>query len=247
MKDREVIKAFVEYLRNNGYPDIRIERWPEDEIRNSQEIDALAGIFAIEHTSIDSIPNQRRDSDWFIQVVGGLEEELSHSMSFRLRITLHYDAVARGQNWSNIRNSVKYWITHDAPHIADGTHIIEDISEVPFRIYVTKASDRPPGLYFARIAPADATLVNRLRKQLDRKAKKLQKYKLINKTTVLLVENDDIALMNDAIMHDAINKAYPHGPPNGVDQIWYADTSIPSEIQFTEFTINSETNRMGTD
>lgn len=33
--------------------------------RKTSDIDAIAGYFAIEHTSIDTLPNQRRDSDWF--------------------------------------------------------------------------------------------------------------------------------------------------------------------------------------
>jgi hypothetical protein len=239
MKDREVIIAFVEYLRITGYPDIKIERWPEDEIRNSQEIDAIAGTFAIEHTSIDSLPHQRRDSDWFIQVVGGLEEELAPSLSFRLRITLHYEAVTRGQNWTNIRHSIRGWITNNAPLLPDGTHVIENITGVPFRLYVTKAGGRPPGLFFARIAPSDDTLLGRIRLQLDRKAKKLQKYSLRGMTTILLVESDDIALMNESIMFDAVNNAFGDGLPAGVDQIWYAETSIPSDISFSHFTIHS--------
>jgi len=50
------------------------------------------------------------------------------------------------------------------------------------------------------------------------------------------VENDDIALMNESKLLDAIRKAYSTGPLPGVDQIWYADTSIPSEIEFSDFT-----------
>jgi hypothetical protein len=56
MKDRDVISAFVAYLQTNGHPNLKVERWPEDENRDSQEIDAIAGAFAIEHTSIDTLP-----------------------------------------------------------------------------------------------------------------------------------------------------------------------------------------------
>lgn len=53
---------------------------------------------------------------------------------------------------------------------------------------------------------------------------------------MLLIENDDLALMNEFRMLEAIQEAYPEGLPDGVDEIWYADTSIPTEIEFYNFT-----------
>ncbi len=42
--------------------------------------------------------------------------------------------------------------------------------------------------------------------------------------------------MNDGIMWDALRSAYPDGLPQGVDQIWFADTSILEEILFADMT-----------
>jgi hypothetical protein len=50
------------------------------------------------------------------------------------------------------------------------------------------------------------------------------------------VENADIALMNRQKMFDAIRRAYPDGLPIGVDRLWYADTAIPDDIDFDDFT-----------
>ncbi len=47
MNDRDVIRAFVLYLRENGHPGLKVDRWPEDENRNSSEIDAVAGPLAV--------------------------------------------------------------------------------------------------------------------------------------------------------------------------------------------------------
>lgn len=236
MKDCEVIEAFVAYLRDRGHPGLRIDSWPDKKNHESPEIDAIGGAFAIEHTSVDTLPNQRRDADWFTRVVRGLETELSISPACRLRITLEYHAVSTGHDWLAIREALKVWITHAVPHLADGSHGIEDIPGVPFRLRVTKASDRPPGLFFARYEPVDDTLPTRIRLQFDRKAHKLAKYQSAGKTTVLLVENADIALMNEQKMLEEIRRAYPDGLPIGVDQLWYADTAIPDDIDFNDFT-----------
>ena len=55
-------------------------------------------------------------------------------------------------------------------------------------------------------------------------------------TTLLLVESEDIALMNESKMLAAVRKAFPDGLPIGVEHLWYVDTSIPREILFKDFT-----------
>jgi len=236
MNDQDVINAFVAYLRKAGFHNLKVDRWPDKENRKTSDIDAIAGCFAIEHTSIDTLSNQRRDSDWFMQAVGGIEKELSVLVPFRLKITIEYDAVTKGQDWATIRQNLKTWIINDSPRLDNGRSILEDVPGIPFRLHVGKASDRHPGIFFARFEPKDDTLPVRIRKQFDRKAKKLAKYHGPDKTTVLLIENDDIALMNEGKMLESIQIAYPSGPPNDVDKIWYADTTIPNDIEFMDFT-----------
>jgi hypothetical protein len=79
-------------------------------------------------------------------------------------------------------------------------------------------------------------LPDRVREQLDRKAGKLSRYRDEGKITILLVESDDIALMDDSIMWESLRQAYPIGLPSKVDQIWFADTSIREEILFRDMT-----------
>lgn len=88
---------------------------------------------------------------------------------------------------------------------------------------------------FQRSVPDADTLSTRLRDLLDKKAKKLRKYQE-EFTTVLLVESDDIALMNGFKMREAIQAAYSDGPPQGVDEIWFAHTAVPTAPRFRELT-----------
>lgn len=232
-----MIDVFVDHLRRHGNPGLQVEACPDIENRVSADIDAIAGKFAIEHTSIDSLPFQRRDADWFLKAAGHLERELP-SLPFRLRITLQYDAISEGQDWDNIRRALKSWITSQAPNLRDGVHNFEkdEIPEVPFPVRAWKSISRPPGVIFSRLAPCDDTLPDRMRQQFDRKAHKLAQYQIGGKTTVLLVDSGDMGSMSDELMLEAIQSAYPNGLPIGVDEIWYADTSIPSEIIFRNFT-----------
>lgn len=160
VSDRDVIDAFVAYLCDHGHPGLRVDRRPDDENRGSPDIDAIAGAFAIEHTSVDTLSNQRRNSHWFMRAAGGLGQELA-TLPFRLEIQLDYHAVGRGQNWPAIRAALKTWITQEAPRLADGRHNIEDATGVPFRLNVNKASGRRPGVLFRVDAPDD-TLSDRI-------------------------------------------------------------------------------------
>lgn len=237
MKDQQVINAFITHLQKEGYPGLKIDRWPDIENRETSDIDAIAGRFAIEHTSIDTIPNQRQDSDWFMQIISGIEEELSGSLPFRLKITIEYDAVKKGQDWASIRQNLKDWIINESASLNDGLRVFKNIEGIPFSLHVRKASDWQPVIRFARYSPEDDSLPKRIRTQLDRKAQKLAKYHKSGSTTVLLLENDDIALMDDVKMLDSIKKAYPDGLPNNVDKLWYADTSILNDIRFIDCTV----------
>ena len=215
MKDREVVNSFVNYLRDNRYPGLHIERYPED--KNDGEIDAIAGQFAIEHTSIDPLPNQRRDADWFLKAAGGLENELP-KLPFQLNITLEYSVVTRGQKWLKIREAIKAWITNASHKLPYGRHVLDEVPGVPFRLYIRKEKDRLEGIFFARRdVPKDDCLSKRIRQLCQSKANKLSKYQKPGTTTILLVERYSIALMSGLSLYNAIKNAYPEGPPPGFD------------------------------
>jgi hypothetical protein len=235
MEHRGVIGAFVTYLRAQGHPMLAVDRWPDDENRSTPDIDAIAGPFAIEHTSIDTLPDQRQKTDWFLQAAGGLEDEIV-SLPFRLNIILKFGAVAPRQNWRAVREALKSWIITQSAALPEGAQLVSGIPGVPFEMTVRKALLRSPGLFFSRQIPRDSGLSDRIKNLLDRKAQKLERYQLGGRTTVLLVESEDIALMNDSKMLEAMRSAYPNGLPNGVDLLWYADTSLPSDIEFFNFT-----------
>ncbi len=236
---KEIIQQFVNHLANHYNSSLQIDSWPDEERGTSKEIDAIAGHFAIEHTSIDTIPNQRRDAAWFLQAVGSLEEEFFGKLPFRLMVILPYEGIQTGQDWSLIRAALRSWIQDEAFDLLEGSHIIRDVPGVPFKFQVQKRASRQPRLLFARTAPEDESLYKRLRKQLGRKAEKLLPYKKQGRTTILLIESDDIALMDEARMWDGIKLAYSDGLPAGVDQIWFADTSIPEHLLFVDLSTAS--------
>ena len=237
--DATIVEFFVNHLRMNGHPNLKIDRIPDKEKAGGdkkEDIDAIAGRFAIEHTSFDTVKNQTLDSARFLKVVGDLEAEISPQLNYRLRILLPYEGILQGQKWSLIRESLKNWIMDFSSKLPDGRHFIDNVPGIPFQFHVNKVSDRRPGLIFSRFESQNNDFVNRLRYHLNRKARKLMPYKAKDFQTILLLESDDIALMDESIMLDGIRVAFSQQLPDGVDEIWYADTSIPEKILFHNLT-----------
>ena len=240
MSEQEVIVAFVSHLGLlMGHSDLSVERWPDKENRTEPEIDAIAGNFAIEHTSIDSVENHRQLDDWFLRVVKDLDQVIRECVDGGLTITLDFFTIGKGMDWNGIRTDLRSWIVDYAPSLGNGNHEIilptSTPTEFPIAMRVWKKS-APCIVGFSRFEPEDDTLPMRIRKLLDRKARKLRKYQGSSRTTIILLENDDIALMNEAKMLDALREAYPDGLSQCVDEIWFADTSISDKPQFRDFT-----------
>ena len=233
MNTNAVVDALIGHLRKTGHPDLVLDRRPDEINRSSSDIDAVAGVFAIEHTSIDSIPNQRRDDSRFSAVVGELLNKYQSGMSFRLRVGMDNDAIRVGQDWDRVRSGLDRWIAIEAPRLPDGLRHLESIPDVPFPLTIEKQSGRAPGLVIGRFSSCDDGFVGRLEAAMRRKAAKLAPYQTTH-TTLLLIESQDVSFMNEAIMADAIAKVLSREKLHGVSSIWFADTSTGEQPEFVE-------------
>jgi hypothetical protein len=233
MGDRGVITSFVAFLAANGRPGLRVDGWPEDE--KDGEIDAVAGPFAIEHTSIDTLPDQRQLSAYLMQMIGDLETAVVTRQ--HLLVYIHYDAIQRGQDWPAIRRALKQWLETEGQRLGEKLTRVH-IPGVPFPVDVwPKKWPGSPRVYIARYTPPeDKSLPARIKDLCDRKVAKLSKWASPSTTTVLLLESDDIALMNEIRFVEAVLAAYPRGRPAGVDQVWYVSTAAQPLLAFHDLT-----------
>ncbi len=234
--DKTVIEAFVEFLRGQGFPDLVVDHFPDERIRDAKAIDAIAGRFAIEHTSLDALDGQRERNAQWARAVGGLEDELRGQMSSHLSISTSYQAVTKGQDWSAIRAALKRWLKIEAGSLPNGMQDVT-IPGVPFTLKISKSDDRPAGVYFKRtIQDTDETLGQTIGPVISKKSEKLAPHQDDGRTTVLVLESNDIALMNHVKVLEAIEVAFPDGWPSAVDQIWYADTTMWPSAKFFDLT-----------
>jgi hypothetical protein len=228
--DRAIVIRFVDHLREAGQTDLKVNRWPEDEKPGQSEIEAIAGNLAIEHTSIDTLPNQRRDGEWFIEALASVERIF---VPFRLRVLVPYELVVKGADWAAFARRLSDWITTVAPILPDGVHEVDLLPGTVLRLAVQKSSGLTPGVFLRRPEPDDDTLASRVGDQIRRKCKKLERYKAEGYTTVLLLETKDTALMNQHKMLEAAREGMGGVMMPGIDQIWYVEADGYVAIDLT--------------
>jgi hypothetical protein len=137
----------------------------------------------------------------------------------------HYEAItvlARNDLYGSALALLANWIINISPALEDGTYEI-DMPRTGLKCAAAKESTRPPGVFLRRPVPEDESLTQRVGKQIGRKMKKLRRYKADGYTTVLILETQDNALMNQHKMLDAVREALGGTIPDGLDQLWFTE------------------------
>jgi hypothetical protein len=158
-------------------------------------------------------------------------------VSARLAINVPYELVKVGTDWNALRLALAHWIVNIAPGLPDGVHEVE-LPGTGLRCTAHKKSDWQHRVVLSRPAPNDNTFPTRLGEQIQRKAKKLSRYKARRYTTVLLLETKDSALMNQHKMLEAAREGMGGAMISGVDQIWYVEAEGCVAIDLTSALLN---------
>ena len=217
--DREIVERFIEHLRDDGHPDLKIDSWPEDDHPGQSVVEAIAGNLAIEHTSVDTLPDQRRIGEQFMDALGVLDHLPATA---RLSINVPYELVTIGSNWEAYRLALAHWIINVAPTLPDGRYDI-GLPNTPLTCIGIKESDRPARVVISRPIQDDETLPQRVGQLITRKMKKLRRYKADGYATVLILETQDQSLMNQHKMLEAVRQGLGGSMPEGLDQLWFTE------------------------
>jgi hypothetical protein len=202
-------------------------RHPDRENRASPDIDAYAesqGLspLAIEHTAVQSLAEQIRDSSRFAQALVPLESELASAFPFWLALVLPYRNVQTGSDWATIRGCIRAWVLANAGALPIG-RTTRDIPGVPFPLTFWKRLTGGPGIFLVREVPSgnrNELLLAEMRKALDHSCSKLSKYHAQGATGVVVLESDNIALVDAGDLYRAFLLATRDQPRPDLDQIW---------------------------
>jgi len=230
-EEERCIKAFI-----SGYSDLKdsvfnIIEWPDQ--NNPGDIDALANdgheILAIEHTSIDSYEKQREDDPVFNKVFSPISNELNGRFDGLVTIIVPIKAVRFQEDQEKTSRVLKKLLEDEIPSLPYGISEVKS-SSLSFDIKVIKDKSDKKLIGFARPAPENLRLEERLRETIEAKTGKFKRNNYHKETKILLIENNDIALVSQVDFREAWDVISRKGIKNYSDQIWYVDSSIPGEF-----------------
>jgi hypothetical protein len=92
----------------------------EEDHPGQSVVEAIAGNLGIEHTSVDTLPDQGRFGEQFMDAVGVLDHLTTTA---RLSINLPYELVTIEADWEAYRLALAHWIIRVAPTLPDGRYI----------------------------------------------------------------------------------------------------------------------------
>jgi hypothetical protein len=208
--------------------------------------------YAIEHTQIEPFEGQLHTGVEFARFINPVVDEISESLPgpavYSLYFPLNTRLGVRPQEMEDVRRNFIAWIREHAERLHQNNPERPAKDRKPHGIR-EQYRGKPPGfpydltllrethwshsgrhdgvLLVSRIAPArvEEDRVARLRKALDRKCPKLQRCKTAGARTVLVLEDDDIALSNHVLVGNglaAVSKERNDLP----DEIYLVETSV---------------------
>jgi len=202
----KVVASFITKLKNLTIDEIIS---PEEEEHNEQAVDALIKCSSIEivleHTRIESYPAQIADK----YMVKNLLKPLEGKLTGQLPTPGHYElsiavgAVKGAKDTERIQKALIAWIQEKAPLLelpihkpSDKHYVREKPRGVPFEVALHRFERRDGRFSIVLVAPAELETKRRQRIKiaLEKKCPKLSKAKGETRTSVLLLELDDICL-----------------------------------------------------
>lgn len=197
--------------------------------------------YVLEHTLIESLPDQMRDDRQFMDLLGPLESELNGKLPppGHYKLTVHFGAVKGAKNKAKIQDLIKSWVLQKAgcldvgsPATAPRHFVTAKLDGVPFEITLYRWGDLP-GLegrfLIQRFAPEDLEerRRERIRIALDAKCKKLAAGKKGIKKSILVLESNDIALANAVDIGKALTLELQRDGLQIPDEIYSIGTETP--------------------
>jgi hypothetical protein len=183
--------------------------------------------FAIEHTRIESFPNQIVDGKHFARMLEPLEKELAGRLPGDYCLFVNVGAAkAAASEHGAIRTAIRDWILANCASLKEEEGLRGTPTGIPFEIALSRDIGRGSSLIvFQGLGDDLAELrLDRIREALARKCPKLYMEQQAGRTTVLALESDDMPLINQRAIAEAVVQAIA-SRTDSPDLIYWVRTS----------------------
>jgi hypothetical protein len=203
--------------------------------------------YAIEHTLVQAYPEQIQDGVQFVDALEALETQLSPDLPktawFMLTVPSHAFKKLSRRKADQIGTSIAKWVLAFAPLLDLGARFdrrTDTPPGVPFPVTLQSVTGIPAlhgKLRIARYTPPDLENLRfqQLAASLDKKLPKLHVWAQSGARTVLVLEDNDIALTNHVVVSETLRQAlatrqlwpdYVVFVMSCMAQFWFASTIL---------------------
>ena len=222
--EEAVCRAVIKVVEQRTGEALRIVARPDQTDRSQPAVEMLlqspAGRrYALEHTRVESFPQQISDGKAFADLLEPLEAKLSGTLPgpFWLIIPVGALDAVRRNAFNEIRQDIEKWVASAAGSLdgeeeseGDGTFTTTVVlPSVGFPVTLRRTKLTGSKLVIMREAPADLDNLRaqRIAQALAKKLPKLAGQKAAGLETILALESNDIALGNRAVVGQAVREA----------------------------------------
>lgn len=209
---------------------VKAVEWPD---RNGEQggCDAIierGGVHhAVEHTTVDSFDHQREDSDRFTKVVVPLENALATEFdSWFITISVPTGTIPTGVDWNALRDNLIKHCRSAINQMHKDEYREFTFEGIPFPVHINKqGGEWGGGVFVSHHAPSNVAeqLKADMARAIRDKREKLGRYKAKGVPTILLIDSDDIALVNDHTLATSFASAAANESTESIDEVFLVE------------------------
>lgn len=197
--------------------------------------------FALEHTRIDPysdrVSDDIRTEQFMAPVIERLDQELTASDNDAFKLVFDVLALAgrRRGEWAALQTRLVEWTkatapTLDEPDLGRFTSYSGKPAGLPFAVTLQRVKRLTSKVSYMRYEPEDLEAKRgvRVKKALSDKLPKLATYKRDGMSSVLVLEDDDIAISNEALIGAAVAEGLRESQFPAPDAIYLVETAVAS-------------------
>ncbi len=231
-REDKVIEQFCERLSEIELQTVQVVERPDRDYPGLGGCDAVIERgnrrFALEHTSISSFLNQRKDDARFNKVVVPLEQAIPQAFPDSwVEIAVPVGAVPTGTNWSKMTENLRDGCISAIAQMQFGeTGRKFEFEDFPFPVWISRYQTCRSACHVMRFVSSKlkAQLENDMSRAVCKKRKQLAPYKKKGMSTLLILDSDDISLVNHYSLAEAFSKAAEGNKSDGLDEVFLAES-----------------------
>lgn len=238
---KSVLVAVARYIERRKSMLFRQLEYPDEVKRQEKAIDLIAynsQTHLFEHTRIESFPKQIASDNRLTDLLGPLEESLNETLPGPGQCVLYVDkdSILGKKNYSRTREILEEWVRIIAPRIEIGSKKEEYLSEIDIRVALRRSHGKDGKFGIGRYLPNDLERERqkRMRDVLEAKFPKLSQEKSkVGGISVIVLESNDIALANNALIAGALKTELDKKQVDIPDEIYLVETELQSTWYIT--------------